>query len=163
MSKTLAEFLNELDPDRDTVHQALRLYISEHSGDLTPEEMLEEMTSAAADPAAVKNELASLEADGAKLEDAALAFFDRTWRDQPDTPELAAVFASAKAKLPVVETTVIAIAAMYAMYLLITKGVTKIEIRTIRRPDGSFEEVRSEERSPFAPIVSAFGDITGPG
>ncbi len=159
MSKALPEFLNQTQADPDTVQQALRMYLSERTDDLTHEEMLAKLRAAATSEEELEQQLKVLERDPTAIEQAALAYFEHEWEDDTQEPPIRAAFEHAKGKLPVVETTILAVAAMYGMYLLTTRGVTKITRTTKRNADGSYEETEEVEAEPFAPIVSAITQL----
>jgi hypothetical protein len=72
-----------------------------------------------------------------------------------------AAFEHAKASLPVVEVTILAVVAMYGLYLITTNGVSSITRTTRRNPDGSYEETEEVKVEPFAPIVSAMMRLFG--
>lgn len=161
MSETLPEFLNQIQADPDRIQQAFRMYLSECTDDLTSEEMHAELRAALTSEEELDRQLKILEQDPSALEQAALLYFERAWEDDAQKPSIRAAFEHAKGKLPVVETAILAIAAMYGMYLLTTGGVTK-RMRTIKRnPDGTYEVTEEVEAEPFAPVVSAMVRLFG--
>lgn len=157
MNQTFPEFLNELQADPDVIQQALRMYISERTNDLTREEMLNELSGAVTNKEKLEQQLKELGKDPVALEQVALIYFERAWQDNAQQPSIRAAFKHAKGKLPVIETAILAVVVMYGMYLITTNGVTEISIK--RNADGSYEE--SKKREPFAPIVSAMARLFG--
>jgi len=139
----------------DMIQQALRMYLSERTNDCTSKEMLAELHTAAISQEGLDHLLEEFKHDPDILSQAALVYFEYAWEDDTERPSIRAAFEYAKDRLPVVEITILAIAAMYGMYLLTTKGVTKIERTTKKNPDGSYETIERIEKEPFAPIVSA--------
>ena len=119
--------------------------------------MLGELRGAVTNEEELQRQLKELGKDPAALEQAALVYFERAWRDDAQKPSIRAAFKHAKGKLPVVETAILAIVAMYGMYLMATDGVTEITVK--RNPDGGYEKV--EKREPFVPIVSAMARLFG--
>ena len=157
MNQTFPEFLNEVQADPDVIQQALRMYISERTNDLTREEMLNELSGAVTNKEKLEQQLKELGKDPAALEQVALIYFERAWQDNAQQPSIRAAFKHAKGKLPVIETAILAVVVMYGMYLITTNGVTESRIK--RNADGSYEE--SKKREPFAPIVSAMARLFG--
>jgi len=156
MSESFTEFLNEIQADSDMIQQALLMHLSERTNDLTSIEMLTDLHKAALDEVELDKDLKQLEHNPDALEQAALIYFDQAWQDEAQKPSIRAAFKHGKDRLPVIETAIIAIVGMYAMWLIATGGVTDHTIR--RNPDGSFEEI--VKREPFAPIVSAMTNLT---
>jgi hypothetical protein len=159
MNETFTEFLNDIQADPDMIQQALRMYLSERTNDRTSKEMLTELRTAVISEEELDHLLEEFKHDPDVLEQAALAYFEYAWEDDTERPSIRAAFEYAKDRLPVIEITILAIVAMYGMYLLTTKGVTKIEHTTKRNPDGSYEETEKIEKEPFAPIVSAITQL----
>jgi len=95
------------------------------------------------------------------VEQAALAFFDREWEDEARRPSIRAVFQNAKNQLPVVETAIIAIAAMYAIHVVATGGRIETKTVTRRKRDGTFETTQSEKLEAFHPIISGISRLFG--
>lgn len=157
MNETFTEFLNEMQADPDMIQQALRPYLSERTNDLTRTEMLTELHEAATSEEELDEILKQLEHHPDALEQAALVYFEQAWQDDVQKPAIRTAFKHAKGRLPVIEMAILAVVAMYGMYLIATEGV--IEITVKRNPDGSYE--RTERREPFAPIVSSMARLFG--
>src|SRR5262249_8117619 len=148
MNETFTEFLNEMQADPDMLHQAIRMRLSERTNDLTRKEMLTELRDAAISEEELDHLLKQLERDPDALEQAALVYFERAWENEAERPSIRAAFNYAKSQLPVVETAILAVVAMYGMYLIATNGVTDLTIK--KNSDGSYERV--EKREPFVPV-----------
>src|SRR5262245_39895582 len=122
---TFTEFLKDSNADADTIQQAFRLYLSERTDDLTPEEMRTCLTDAASDKNELERKLKELEQNSVVLEQAAMACFQHAWSDESQRPAIRSAFQHAKSKLPVVEVGLLSLVAMYGMYLIVTGGVTQ--------------------------------------
>jgi hypothetical protein len=161
MNETFAEFLKEIQADPDMIQQALRMYLSQRTNYLTSKKMLTELHTAATSEKELDQLLKQMEHDPNALEQAALAYFEYAWEDDAQQSSIRTAFENAKGRLPVVEVTILAIVAMYGIYLITTKGVTKIRHTIKRNPDGSYEETVETDKEPFAPVVSAIGQLFG--
>ena len=126
MNETFTEFLNEMQADPDMIQQALRMYLSERTNDLTRKEMLTELREAAISEKELDKLLKQLEHNPDALEQAALIYFEQAWEDDAQKPSIRTAFKHAKDRLPVVETAILAVVVMYGMYLIATNGVTEI-------------------------------------
>jgi len=140
---TFLEFLNEQKPDNMTVEQATRYYIAEKN-DLPPAKMKQAIAAPAASVDAVQRQF---EQDPVLLQNACLAVLSAGWDE--DESLIRDAFAEAKAKLPVIEVGILAIVAMYGMYLKVTGGVKKRVVE--RKPDGTYKET-VEFATPEGPI-----------
>ena len=157
MKETFANFLNSIEADPDMIQQALRMYLSERTDDLTRKEMLSELRASASNEEELDRLLTTLEHDPDALEEAALAYLEDAWEDDTQVPSIRAAFENAKSRLPVIETAILAVVAMYGMHLLATGG--KLEVTIKKNPDGTYE--RTEKRETFAPILSAMAGLFG--
>jgi hypothetical protein len=164
---TFAEFLKETKADSDTIQQALRLHLSERTDDLAPAEMQDELRTAANDLVELEKQLKGLEENSAAIKQAALAYFDHAWNDEAQQASIRAAFKHAKAKLPVIETAILGIVAMYAMYLIVTEGVTEEVEEEFTKPDGTRGRRTKKKREPFAPVgalvTKLFGNVDDAG
>ena len=156
MNTSFDQFLNEIRADSDTLQHALRMHLSEQSDDLTPEEMLDVMRNAGANEEELNRQLKILEQDPAAVEGVALTYLENAWENEKEKQSVSHTLEAAKEKLPVIEVTVIAVAAMYAMYLLATKGVT---YRKVIKTKDKYETI--EKREPFAPIMNFMDRLFG--
>ena len=139
----LAAFLNDQRPSRGAIGLATRYFVAQASGDKTFEEMYEEL---GATNAALTDEMLDvLESDPAALERAALAAIAAAWTDDATRDAVRNAMLDARAKLPVIEVGALAIAAMYAVYLMVTKGRKKRTLTVTRHADGSFTVEETEE------------------
>jgi ribosomal protein S20 len=161
MSVEFSDFLNEMEADADRIQQALRIYLSERTDDMTPDEMTTELRARATDAKEFSNTLRSLEQSPEAVEQAALLYFEREWENENRRSTIRAIFENAKNQLPVVETAIIAVAAMYAIHMLITKGVVEKKKTIRRKRDGTFETVVLEKAEAFHPILAAIAKVVG--
>lgn len=159
--QSLAEYLSETQADRDTIQQAARYYLAEITDDLDPEEMRQELVQRAQDPERVDPLLHTLEQDTASVENGSLLLLSAAWADPSQRERVKSVLEEAKRKLPVIETAIMAIVAMYGMYLVETGGVTKSEERTIRKADGSIETVKTTEYAGPTGLLQAVASLFG--
>ncbi len=155
MSDSLVDTLIELGADRDTVQQGLRLFLAEQTGDLTPKEMLAEVEGRVG-PAEMQEFLRQLQSDPDALNQATLIALNGAWSDPAARPALRNALAHAKNQLPVIEIGIVAVVAMYGMYLATTKGETEFVSETQQDGKGKWSEKIVRKREPFLPILSAF-------
>jgi hypothetical protein len=156
---TLAEHLNEVQADTDTVVQAGREYVVRQSEMKSHDEMIAELTKELGDRQKVDQVLANLARDPVALEEVYLLCLSMGW--EASEQEVREAVDGAKEKLPVVETAIIAATAAFGLYLLAIKGFKKESSRrTIHRADGSFEVVEiTKYHSPsdvFRGLLSLF-------
>jgi hypothetical protein len=111
-------------------------------------------------------ELRQLEENPDLLEKACLAFLSDVWETEESKLYVRGAVAAAKEKLPVVEVAILAVVAVYAMWLRATGGVRKSKVVVDRRPDGSLRaEAATEFYGPagaLRPIVSLFTGLPSP-
>lgn len=161
MTETLASFLNSGHGDRDTVQQGMRMYLTQRAEFLSPEEMHEQLV-AAGGQSAVDAALELLRGDTATLDRLALGFLSCAWEEPNEAERIREAISEARAKAPVIETGILAIVAMYGMYLVVTGGVSKTKHVTKRKADGSIEE--SDEVNYFSatgPLGAIVSIISG--
>jgi hypothetical protein len=166
MEQSFAEFLSTKQADRDTIQQAARYYLAELTDDLDPEDMKQEMVEEAQDPGQVEPLLRTLEQDTASVEEASLLLLSAAWEDPNERERVKRAIEGAKRKLPVISTAILAIVAMYGMYLLATGGVKTSEKTSTRKADGSIEtkekKVYASPTEPLRAIVDLFpGGLLG--
>jgi hypothetical protein len=159
---TLAEHLNDLQADTDTVVHAGREYVVRQSGLKSSDQMLAELAKELGDRQKVDQALADLGKDPVALEEIYLLCLSVGWEDSKTQTDVKAAVDGAKEKLPVVETAIIAATAAFGLYLLAKEGFMKEKgRRTIHRADGSFEVVEiAKYHSPsdvFRGLLSLFG------
>jgi hypothetical protein len=157
VTTAFVDFLNETKPDADTVQHALRLFVSERSNDEPPDGLRRTLHAASSDPTLLQETLTELQRNDRMVEAAALAILCDAWEESDNAEQICAAFDNAKRKLPVIETAIVALVAMYGMYLAVTRGKKKRTIR--RKPDGSFEEIDewADPTSWVSPFRTLFG------
>ena len=151
---TFLQFLNEQQPDATTIQQATRYYIAEKHG-LPPTEMRKAI-GVPEDELVVAQQ--QLEQDPQTLENACLATLSAGW--QEDETLIRNAFAEAKIKLPVIEVAIVAVVAMYGMYLAVTGGVKKKVVQ--RNRDGSYTEI-TEYYASQGPLGTVMDLVKGGG
>jgi len=138
--QTLKGFLADQRVDAHALEQATRYYLAERSGDLSPRQMKLEVVEAGVDEARLDEALESLEVDPAAIEQGCLAFLEAAWEEPGQEERIRAAVGEAKSKLPVIEIGILAMVAMYGMYLLATGGVQRSEETRKTSADGSSSE-----------------------
>jgi hypothetical protein len=166
MSDGFASELQRIGPDPAVLPHAMRYFVSARSGDQPPSRMREDLLAAGLAPARVEQAADLLQRDPAIMEAAALAILQAGWENEDDHELARGALGAAHTKLPVVEAALIAIVAVYGLWLTATKG-RKSHQRVIRRgPDGSWEESETTEwygpSGPLEAIVEVLGLPTDP-
>jgi hypothetical protein len=135
------ELLDELirsRADEDTIHQALRYYLAERLDDPPPSQMRTDLDRLFSDGSTAAGVLTRLEQNPRMLENAALITLSCAWEDG-DQDRIRTALDDAKGKMPVIEIGLLALVAMYGLYLWRTKGIKRSERVISRGPDGSLE------------------------
>src|SRR6185436_2844595 len=101
---------------------------SERTNDRTHKELLTELRESVSSEEELDQLLKQLEHDPNVLEQAALIYFEQAWEDDAQQASVRAAFKHAKGRLPVVEVAILAVVAMYGMYLIATDGVTEKKV-----------------------------------
>jgi hypothetical protein len=122
MSQSFDEFVKVAKVDTDTLIQTARYYIAERTDDPTEEEMRSRLVAAAGDAGAVDAALAALASDAVMLERVSDEVLRGAWEDPGQAERIRSAADDAKTSLPVIETAMIAMVAMYGMYLHVTGG-----------------------------------------
>lgn len=160
MSESLLAFLKDIDADADTIEQATRYYLAERTDDLPYQEMRAQVFAAAADTRQAQELLQLLAVRSDYLEQGALAVLSVAW-DEPGQSELIRrALLDAKAKLPVIEASILGIVVMYGMYLLATRGKKRVKRVIVRTEQGRFKEITETEyfsaTGPLSTITQLF-------
>lgn len=145
--------------DPAALPHAMRYFVSAWADDLPPAEMRGALVSAGLAPERIDRAVEQLEHDAALLEAAALSTLQAGFDDEGSRELADGALGAARSKLPVVEAGLIAIVAVYGMWLVATKG-RRSHQRVIRRgADGSWEEIESTEwYGPSGPL-EAIADV----
>lgn len=158
MTTTLTDLLQTEAVDPALVPHAMRYFVSAQTGDLPPERMHEDLLAAGVDADRAQKLLAE---DARLLETASLAILQAGWEDLSSRETVEGALSAAGSKLPVVEVALIAIVAVYGMWLIATKGRRSERTMIRHRADGSWEEERVIEwygaSDPLRAIASMFG------
>lgn len=158
MTETLAEYLTDQGADSATVQHAVRYIVADLSNDLPDRQMREELIQRADDEQAVSEGLDLLSSDSATLLDVDLAVLSALWDDDGTREIVRGAIGDAKDKLPVVEVAIIALAAMYGVYMVVTKG-QKRRVKQVKRTAEGWVEREEVEFYDFSAPVSALGAI----
>jgi len=143
--------------DSDTIQQALRYYLARRLDDMTPDEMLAELQQVVGGPRQVDAMVQQLSADPLLLENAGLLVLSGAWEDSQERPVVEEVIDDAKGKMPVIEVAILAIVALYGLYLWRTGGVARSEKTAERKADGTVIEREIVE---YASVDSPLTAIT---
>lgn len=156
MSETFEELRQTSGVDGDAMVQAARYYLAERTDDLDSEEMFSRMEAHTGQPAVLNAELERLVSDSTRLEAAAAGLLAWAWDDPAEQAAVRRAIDAAKVKLPIIETAILGMVALYGMYLVATGG-KKSEVRRTTGADGATREATTEYYPhPLAAIVELF-------
>jgi hypothetical protein len=157
MTAELVDLLKQNGGDPDTVQQTVRLAMGVLTDDLPPEIMKTKLEGAVANPKLLDEQLQLLTSSPEALDETCLAVLSDLWESDADTVRTA--LAEAKADLPVVELALLAVIALYGMWLHKTGGVHISRNVVKRLPNGTIEEETAVEfydaSAPLKAITSA--------
>jgi hypothetical protein len=142
---------------------ATRAFISELTGDLLPVEMKDQMVSVATDREALERAILGLEESAQECADACLDFLAWAWDDAANREAIRQAFAGTAVKLPAIEVGLVALTAMYGMYLAATGGRRKETYTVRQKPDGTFEKTVVIEYAGVAEALSMVAKLFGIG
>ncbi|QUJ69247.1 hypothetical protein KDD30_20940 (plasmid) [Photobacterium sp. GJ3] len=162
MSKSLAELLSEKSADDDTLQQAMRYVVAEKTDYLTPQEMRQCLVDLVGNENSIVECLRMLERSPDTISEASLVVLSTAWQEPEQREAVVGSVEDAKKKAPVIEVGILAIVAMYGMYLYTTGGVkTKVITRKLGE-DGSEEYTeRTEYWGPSGPFPKLFSSSPG--
>jgi hypothetical protein len=166
MNEKLIDYLNETKPNLETIEVATRAFLSEITDDLTPSEMKHQMAEKATDKRELERLLLELETSPQDRLQACLLILSWAWENPDYRQKIQFAFKGVQSKLPAIELGLLALIAMYGMYLKTTGG-KRSETRTIERAsDGTFKETtKTIYEGPMAPlsmVAKLFGAGSGP-
>lgn len=133
-------YLNSIRPNNETIEVATRGFLSEYTNDLISQQMKDNLVGIVDDRDDLEVALLQLERTPSARREACLAFLCWAWQDSENRSRIRAAFDGASAKLPAIESAVLAVVALYGMYLLTTGGVAEETHVVVHNKDGSFEE-----------------------
>jgi len=161
MSTDLQTFLTGRAADPDTIHQAMRAYIARSTGFMSEEQMRAKLLERVGEESRLQQALKALESDATLLEAASLATLSDAWADPQQQKLVERAVDGARASMPVIEIGMLAVVAMYGMYLHTTGGKKSEEIVRRKTADGSFETVkRATYYDPKGPLSAITGLFT---
>ena len=162
VTDSLAAHLNDRKAGSAHLEHAMRFLIAQWSDYKTADDMTAELVRAGVTPDAIQAATSALSSDSALLEEAALDVLSAAWAD-PDLHQAARdSLDEAATRLPVVEVATIAVAAMYGLWLLTTRGRRRTT-RTVRsNTDGAYEETETTEWYDAAGPLRAVVDLIRP-
>jgi len=161
VSDTLVSELQRTSPDPAALPHAMRYFVSARSGDQPPARMRDDLLAGGIAPDRVDGAVELLQRDPAIMEAVALSILQAGWEHDDDRELARGALGAAEAKLPVVEAALIAIVAVYGLWLIATKG-RKSHRHVIRQgADGRWEESETTEwYGPSGPL-EAIADVLG--
>jgi hypothetical protein len=167
VSDTLVSELQRTSPDPAVLPHAMRYFVSARSGDQPPARMRDDLLAGGIAPGRVDGAMELLQRDPAIMEAVALSILQAGWEHDDDRVLARGALGAAQAKLPIVEAALIAIVAVYGLWLTATKG-RKSHQHVIRRgTDGRWEESETTEwygpSGPLQAIVDVLGLRAPPG
>lgn len=161
MDETFTAVLERRDLDPSLLPHAMRYFVSAWSQDVPPEQMRDNLLAAGVDSAELSRAEELLSADPALIENAALAILQAGWEDPSNRAVVDGALGAAGAKLPVVEVALIAIVAVYGMWLAATRGRRSQRTVIRRHADGSWEQEQEiswyDASGPLGAIAGLFG------
>jgi len=153
MKEHFAEFLEAQHVDSDTIQQAARYYLAERTDDPSDEEMKQQLERGGANRQTIDAALQQLKDDNLLIDRMCLEILSAAWEEPGEQQKVRNAMAEAKSKLPIIEIGILAMVAMYGMYLLATGGIAQSETTTERRADGSYTEIaRTAYHAPSGPL-----------
>jgi hypothetical protein len=158
MSDDLGTFLTGRAADPDTIHQAMRAYIVGRADFMSEDQMCAELLKHVGDEHKLQQALKTLESNAALLEAASLAMLSDAWADPSQQKLIERAVEGAKSRMPVIEVGVLAIVAIYGMWLQKTHGKKSESVVRRKGADGSFETVtRTSYYGPTGPLSAITG------
>jgi hypothetical protein len=145
---SFSDMLETLRPTDEALEQAVRLYMSEATNDMSPASMHASMVRAASADT-VNEALEALAHRAALRHDLCVEILSVAWEDGDKRDAIEAALEGASEKMPVVEAGLIAMVAMYALYLLVTDG--KVSEEVAHKPDGSYTR-KTKWAGPVGPL-----------
>ena len=101
--------------------------------------------------------------DPVALGDAAWLYLNSEWANPRSRSVIEDNIEAADENLALVETGILALVAMYGLYLIVTRGIVKETVRTTRKKDGSETSERITQKATFAePVRGLLGLFIGP-
>jgi hypothetical protein len=166
MTDSLAEDLDRTGTDPAVLPQAMQYFVAADSDYLPAEHMRDQLVAGGVDEAAIDRATALLQQDAAALERVAGFVLGSAYAGPASRENVQRALGGAREKLPVVEAAVIAIVAVYGMWLTATKGRRTHRRELQHTPDGGWKEVEVTEwygpSEPLAAIARAVGLGGGP-
>lgn len=161
MSSALPKELEQIGLDSALLPHAMRYFVAVLSEDRPAARMREDLLASGVEAARIDRATELLGSDPSVLEAASLAILQGGFTDDRYRDAVIGALGAAQVKLPVIEVGLVAIVAVYGMWLTATKG-RKSHQHVIRKaPDGSWEESETTEwYGPSGPL-EAIGEILG--
>jgi len=161
MTDELEKVLRDSKATRETVLEVMKGTVAELSGAAESEMRASLISAIGNDQFRIFEE--QFRKDPVALGDAAQLYLSNVWSDPVSRPVVRANIEAADENLALVETAILALVAMYAMYLLATKGVLEETVRETKKADGSAVAERTTTKVGFAePVRALIGLLKSP-
>lgn len=145
---SIADELNAKNATPETILQIMQTSVFEASGDLTPDEMLDRLSSAAGDPNTVDTALGKLREAPDLIGEVALLWIAAASQAEETRGIIQDAVADADREMPLMEIGALTLIALYAIYRLTPNKPLRSKRKILRRlPSGRFEQV--DEQTEF--------------
>lgn len=163
MNDTLVDYLDELEPTDENIEAATRSLVSELTDDLVPRQMLDQLVAAVDNTAALDGELLELGQSPKARRELCLAFLAWAWQHPSHRDRVRKALEGTRRKMPVIELSILALTAMYGMYLIVVSEKGPEVVQEIEQKDGHYK-FRTQVKptvpsSPIGVIQRFFGGL----
>lgn len=153
----VVDALNFVRATPETLLEVMTTSVYEASGDKTRSQMLNDLEHAVGQEN-VQKLISELEKDSALVHETALAWISVASNDASQSDSVTNSIQNADRNAVLIETTTIAVVALYALYLAKTGGIKQIKETIEHKPDGSFHVKRDVSYSSFSVPLKALFD-----
>lgn len=150
---SLLDYLNDTRPSEEVIEAATVSFLSENSGDLPPQIMRVRLVEAFDNGTELQGILDRLQKSPYDRTRLCISYLESEWANSEMQIGIRAAFKGVAGKMPATESALLAIVAMYGMYLL-ANHVHGGTVTTYRKlEDGRWTEYKKVERSaPSTPV-----------
>jgi hypothetical protein len=157
----VVDALNRTKATPETLLEVMATSIYQVSGDKTQSQMLSDLRPVLGQQN-IQDFVSELEKDATLAHEIALVWLSLASDDKDRQEAVMSAIQHADRNAVLIETTALAVVAMYGMYLAKTGGIEKAEETIERKPDGSFEAKRVVTYGSFSkPLKALLGAISG--
>ncbi|MEV4210204.1 hypothetical protein [Micromonospora sp. NPDC049662] len=158
MTESLAQFLNAEGINSAKLQYAVR-YLIARTTDFTPADELRRIAAAAASDELVDQAVTELSANSDALLEADLVVLDAFWADKANRDEVREAVRSAAERLPVDPAVLLAVPAVYGLFVAVTKGRKKVNKITRYNADGTWEQQEQVEYQDPVNLLKPLGAL----